>query len=187
MDVLLVDLAGLTLIAGIVWYFFLSRRIETGSAAAMAGVQDVYVTVKGGYSPELIVAQAELPLRIHFRREETAPCSEEIMFPDFGVRRALPAFETTVIELPAAKPGRYGFTCGMDMMHGTLQLGARPSSGMTAEVAASPEAGAGWPVDPLCGMKVDPQHPGATLEKDGKTVYFCHPACRDRFVSQFPA
>jgi YHS domain-containing protein len=36
-------------------------------------------------------------------------------------------------------------------------------------------------------MKVDPQHPGATLEKGGQTVYFCHPACRDRFAAQFPA
>jgi plastocyanin domain-containing protein len=122
MDVLIVNLAGAALIAGIVWYFFLSRKSEAGSASSGPDIQEIHVTVKGGYSPELIVARPGVPLRIHFRREETSPCSEEIVFPDFGIRRPLPAFETTVIDLPPAAPGSYGFACGMDMMHGTLRV-----------------------------------------------------------------
>jgi plastocyanin domain-containing protein len=180
MDVLLVNLAGAGLIAGIVWYFFLSRRPEAAAATAAAGVQEIQVTVKGGYSPDVIVARPGVPLRIHFRREETSACSEEVVFPDFGVRRRLPAFETTVVEIPAAQAGRYGFACGMDMLHGTLQVGEPAAAEAPAPRprAASQED---WPVDPVCGMKVDPEHPAATLVRDDRTFYFCNPGCKDRF------
>ena len=180
MDVLIVDLAGVALIAGIVWYFFLSRKSEAGSASSGPGVQEIHVIVKGGYSPELIAARAGVPLRIHFRREETAPCSEEIVFPDFGIRRHLPPFETTVVEIPAPKPGRYVFACGMDMLHGALSVGAEAPGAPPAPPPASPED---WPVDPVCGMKVDPARPAATLTRDGQTFYFCHPGCKERFES----
>jgi len=122
MDVLWVDLGGALLIAGIVWYFFLSRREDAARATAGAGPQEIHVLVKGGYKPDVIVARPDVPLRIHFRREEASPCSEEVVFPDFGVHRQLPAFETTVIDLPAARAGTYRFACGMDMMRGVLRV-----------------------------------------------------------------
>lgn len=180
MDVLVVNLAGLALIAAIVWWFFLSRRPEAGAASAAAGFQEIRVTVKGGYSPELLLARPGLPLRIHFRREETSACSEEVVFPDFGVRRRLPAFETTVIEIPASPPGRYGFACGMDMLHGTLQVG-EPAAAESPAPKPRPAPREDWPVDAVCGMKVDPERPAATLVRDGRTFYFCNPGCKDRF------
>ncbi len=122
-DVLLVDLAGLLLIAAIVWYFFLSRRPDETATEVAGGVQEVRVTVKGGYSPERIVVRPGVPLRLHFDRQEESPCSAEVVFPDFGVRRSLPAFATTTIDLPAKPAGSYGFACGMDMLHGTLVVG----------------------------------------------------------------
>jgi uncharacterized protein len=36
--------------------------------------------------------------------------------------------------------------------------------------------------DPVCGMQVEKAHPGATLEHDGRTVYFCSPRCAERFA-----
>jgi len=122
MDVLIVNLAGAALIAWIVWYFFLSRREDSALAEGGPGAQEIHVVVKGGYNPGVIVARPDVPLRIHFRREETSPCSEEVVFPDFGIHRHLPAFETTVIDLPPAKAGSYRFACGMDMMRGTLKV-----------------------------------------------------------------
>ena len=122
MDVWIVNLLGAALIGFIAWYFFASRKAQVEQASAGPGTQEIHVLVKGGYNPDLIVARPDVPLRIHFRREETSPCSEEVVFPDFGVHRHLPAFETTVIELPAAKEGTYGFACGMDMMRGTLKV-----------------------------------------------------------------
>jgi len=36
--------------------------------------------------------------------------------------------------------------------------------------------------DPVCGMQVEKQNPGAVLQADGHPVYFCSEHCRDRFL-----
>jgi YHS domain-containing protein len=37
-------------------------------------------------------------------------------------------------------------------------------------------------IDPICGMEVDPDHPGATLvEPHGSVVYFCCESCALKF------
>ncbi|MFZ4984996.1 MAG: heavy metal translocating P-type ATPase [Blastocatellia bacterium] len=37
--------------------------------------------------------------------------------------------------------------------------------------------------DPVCGMKVDPKSAAGHFEFDGRTFYFCHPGCRDKFAA----
>ena len=118
--------AGLVAIAWVNWYFFLAER-GTAVAAARAGapapageVPEVTIAVKGGYSPATVRARAGEPLRLVFDRQETSSCSEEVVFPDFGVRKFLPAFRKTAIELTPPAAGRYEFTCGMGMLHGAL-------------------------------------------------------------------
>ncbi len=37
--------------------------------------------------------------------------------------------------------------------------------------------------DPICGMTVDPKTAAATVERDGKSFYFCSEHCRDAFVA----
>jgi Cu+-exporting ATPase len=37
-------------------------------------------------------------------------------------------------------------------------------------------------IDPVCGMRVDPQGMTATHTHQGRTYYFCSPRCRERFV-----
>ncbi|HEU4568445.1 MAG TPA: permease [Marmoricola sp.] len=37
--------------------------------------------------------------------------------------------------------------------------------------------------DPVCGMEVDSEHPGAQAEHDGHPVFFCSPGCRDQFLA----
>ena len=80
------------------------------------------VRVRGGYSPAVVHARAGVPVRITFLREETASCSERVVFPAFGKSTMLPYGERVVVELPASPPGAYAFTCAMDMLHGTLVL-----------------------------------------------------------------
>lgn len=181
MDVLIVDLAGALLIAAIAWYFFGRRRKDEATAVLRQDRQEVTVTVKGGYVPEVIRVQPGVPLRLLFRREETSACSEEVVFPALGIRRHLPAFETTAIDLPPSAEGTLPFACGMDMMHGTLVVGA-PAGAPSAMPAAGVEERESWPIDPVCGMRVDPARPAATLERDGTTHYFCAVSCRDRFA-----
>jgi plastocyanin domain-containing protein len=83
-------------------------------------VQEVRVTVKGGYTPDTIVVQAGKPVRLQFYRDETADCSERVVFEDFGIDTDLPAFQTTAIEFTPDQPGEFAFRCGMNMLKGLL-------------------------------------------------------------------
>jgi uncharacterized protein len=38
--------------------------------------------------------------------------------------------------------------------------------------------------DPVCGMQVDTQNPGAILQAGGQTTYFCSEHCRERYGDQ---
>jgi plastocyanin domain-containing protein len=111
--------AGILLIALILWYFF-GERERTVAAEGEGNVQQVKITVKGGYAPDLIVVKQGRPVRLEFYRDETASCSEEVIFGDFGIARALPAFKTTAIEFTPDKAGEFTFTCGMNMIRGKL-------------------------------------------------------------------
>lgn len=118
---LLVTVAGLAAIAWINWYFFVAgSRTVAAAALTGTGVQLVGIEVKGGYSPSVVRVQAGRPVRLELHRDETSSCSEEIVLGDFGIRRYLPAHETTAVEFTPEHPGRYDFTCGMGMLHGTL-------------------------------------------------------------------
>lgn len=107
------------LIALILWYFF-GEKVRTVAEVREGGLQEVKVTVKGGYAPDLIVVKRGAPVRLNFYRDETASCSEQVIFGDFGIARDLPAFKTTAIEFTPDKAGEFTFTCGMNMMRGKL-------------------------------------------------------------------
>lgn len=110
---------GLLLIAFVLWFFFGTRQAVTATTGD-SGVQEIRVTVKGGYSPDVIVVKQGKPVRLDFYRDETASCSEQVIFGDFGIARDLPAFKTTPVEFTPEVPGEFTFTCGMNMMRGKL-------------------------------------------------------------------
>jgi plastocyanin domain-containing protein len=116
--------AGLATAAWVNWYFFLADRdsahaVATASAGT-GGTRQVDVVIRGAYSPAAIRVAAGRPVRLVFDRQETSSCSEEIVFPAFGVRKFLPAYEKTSLEVTPPAPGTYDFTCGMGMLHGRL-------------------------------------------------------------------
>jgi plastocyanin domain-containing protein len=117
---ILVILGGLVLIAAIAWYFWGPRQGGVRAATTSSGYQEAMVLVKGGYTPDVIVVQHGKPVRLSFRREETAACSEMVVFNDFGKSAKLPEGETVPIELLPEKPGEYEFTCQMGMFRGKL-------------------------------------------------------------------
>ena len=82
--------------------------------------ETVRVRVRGGYEPSLLRARVGEPLRIVFRREETASCSEHVVFPAFGKSAMLPPFEDVAVELVPERAGVYEFTCQLGMLHGRL-------------------------------------------------------------------
>jgi len=118
---LAVTAAGAGAIAWVLWYFLFSRRPAAAAAAAgQGGVQEIRVLVKGGYTPDTILVQAGKPVRLQFYRDETADCSERVVFEAFGINQALPAFHTTTVEFTPKTPGEYPFRCGMNMLKGLL-------------------------------------------------------------------
>lgn len=110
---------GVILIAFVLWYFF-GKREAVSAQTDESGVQEIKVTVKGGYTPDVIVVKQGKPVRLDFYRDETASCSEQVVFGDFGVAKDLPAFKTTPVEFTPDKAGEFTFTCGMNMMRGKL-------------------------------------------------------------------
>jgi plastocyanin domain-containing protein len=116
---IVVLLGGVTLIGLILWYFFGTRE-QVRAEVRETGLQEVDVTVKGGYAPDTIVVKQGQPVRLNFYRDETSACSEQVVFGDFGVVRDLPAFKTTAVEFTPGKAGEFVFTCGMNMFRGKL-------------------------------------------------------------------
>jgi plastocyanin domain-containing protein len=119
-DRVLVTVFGLALVAVIVWFFWLKKARGTRAAMTSRGYQEAMILVKGGYTPDVIVVQHGKPVRLNFRREETAACSEMVLFPDFNQSAHLPTGEVVQVEFLPETPGEYEFACQMGMFRGKL-------------------------------------------------------------------
>ncbi len=99
------------------WALFAARGRR---AASPAPGQIRRIRIDGDYQPDKVHVRAGEPARLIFRREETAPCSERVVFPDYGISVMLPPFKDVAVDLPASEPGEHEFTCQMQMLHGRL-------------------------------------------------------------------
>ena len=111
---------GLLVVAFIVWFFWLKRAKGMRAAETSEGRQEVMVLVKGGYTPDTIIVRRGKPVRLNFRREETASCSEKVIFADFNKSADLPTGETVPVEFVPVKSGEFDFACAMGMFRGKL-------------------------------------------------------------------
>ena len=114
-----VVVVGAVLLSAGLWRFFFGAK-EASRAELRDGVQEVTVTVKGGYSPNRVEVRQGVPVRLLFDRQETGDCTSRVVFSDFGINKSLPAYATTAVELLPEHVGEFGFVCGMNMVHGTL-------------------------------------------------------------------
>jgi plastocyanin domain-containing protein len=115
-----VTIIGLALSIFIAWFFWFAPKGQTRATAGASGVQEVAVTVKGGYTPDVIVVKAGMPVRLTFTRQESSACSEEVLFPDFNKSSLLPEGQPVALEFTPEKPGEFGFQCKMGMLRGKL-------------------------------------------------------------------
>jgi plastocyanin domain-containing protein len=113
-------LSGIVLTVLIAWYFWFAPKAQTRVAVSESGAQEVAITVKGGYTPDVIVVQKGRPVRFTFTRQESSACSEMVLFPDFNQSAKLPEGEQVNVEFTPDKPGEYGFQCQMGMLRGKL-------------------------------------------------------------------
>src|SRR6266568_2137075 len=141
-----VVVTGLALTGLLGWFFFGPKKAR--SAELVGNVQEVRVTVKGGYSPDLIRVRQGVPLRIVFDRQESGECTSRVVFPDFALNRSLSAYGQTTVELLPDRAGEFGFACGMNMVHGRLIVesstdghGAPSATARANDSSPSPEPG----------------------------------------------
>ncbi|NIP72695.1 MAG: cupredoxin domain-containing protein [Gammaproteobacteria bacterium] len=116
MSAIVVNAAGLAVIALIVWWFWLSgpraRAVETGP---------VDIVVDGGvYSPARVQLKAGRAVTLRFLRKDPSPCAEKVVFDDLGIAEDLPVGQWREIRIVRPAPGEYEFTCQMHMYRGTL-------------------------------------------------------------------
>ena len=72
-------------------------------ATMSGGVQVVEITVRGGFSPDVVRVLPGLPVRLVLDRQEDSGCSARLLVPGLGIDVALPEFERTTVQLPAMK------------------------------------------------------------------------------------
>lgn len=85
-------------------------------------IQEVQITVDGGYSPSVVRVAKGQPVRLVFDRREKSPCSNEVVIGEFGIRRTLPPFAKTTVEFTPDRAGTFSFACGMNMLRGRIEV-----------------------------------------------------------------
>ncbi|AFZ07213.1 hypothetical protein Osc7112_2805 [Oscillatoria nigro-viridis PCC 7112] len=117
---ILVTWAGIGLISLELWWFLLSKPKSQKAITASGGIQEVTVTVDGGYEPSRIVVQAGQPVRLNFHRQDPSSCLEQVLIPDFHIAADLHLNQVTSVEFTPKKAGSYLFSCGMNMFRGEI-------------------------------------------------------------------
>jgi hypothetical protein len=91
--------------------------VTTGSAVVEGGVQKIAVDVTTVYTPNTITLKAGVPAEITFSQAQG--CTQVVQSADLGFSEDLSAGPKTV-KLKALQPGTYAFSCGMQMVYGTI-------------------------------------------------------------------
>jgi len=92
-----IALGGLFLIGAQLWWF-LGSKPKSQKAEISEGVQEVMITVDGGYVPSLVTVKRGQPIRLQFNRRDPSSCLEKVLFPDFHVAQDLVLNQTTPVE-----------------------------------------------------------------------------------------
>jgi plastocyanin domain-containing protein len=114
----IVIIIGISTIAWINWYFFVAQRTALDTSEASG--PKVRITVDGEYIPAIVRIKKDAPVQLIFDRRDGSSCSEEVVLPDFGVRKSLPPYEKTAIDLRPSQAGVFNFRCGMSVLHGRV-------------------------------------------------------------------
>lgn len=101
-----------------------STTDHAAHATAAAATADLQLTVDGtGYHPSSINAPAGKPVRLTIRRTSDEGCGQQIVFPSLDIRRDLPLNQAVTVEFTMPASGSVAFTCGMDMLRGSIVAG----------------------------------------------------------------
>lgn len=113
-DKILVTIAGLAGIAFTYWFFLMKKGKE------VEAYDSIDIVVNGGYSPEVISIPKGKTTKVNFIRKDPNSCLEEVVLPDFKIKKYLPLNQKVEIELTPQQTGEFGYACGMNMFHGKI-------------------------------------------------------------------
>jgi len=100
---------------------FILTGAFTASAQTKKRTQSVTVNLtRRGYSPETFRLRRGIPAKVTFIRQTDDDCGKEVVIPAYGIRRPLPLNQPVTIRFTPKRAGRFGFACGMDMLHGEI-------------------------------------------------------------------
>lgn len=86
------------------------------------GVQYVTINAKGGYSPRVSVAQANIPTKLIVKTNGTYDCSASLVIRSIGYQKILPQTGEEVIDLGTPQSGTIQGLCGMGMYNFALNF-----------------------------------------------------------------
>jgi hypothetical protein len=90
-----------------------------GAATVEGNVRRISVDATNGYDPDVIRLTAGVPAEITF--SQASGCMAQVMSDDLDFYADLTGGPQTVhIEAAALQPGEYSFSCGMQMVFGTI-------------------------------------------------------------------
>jgi membrane fusion protein, heavy metal efflux system len=72
------------------------------------------------FEPATLTMRQSVLARVTFTRISEKTCATEVVFPDYGIKRALPLGQGVVIEFTPKSAGAIDFACGMGMLKGKV-------------------------------------------------------------------
>jgi len=116
MDKIIVSIVGMVGIAAIYWFFF-GKKEE-----AVTAENSMTIAVDGGYKPNVIRLKQGKKTTLTFIRRDANSCLEELVFPDYKIKKYLPMNKPVAITLSPTQKGTSVFHCAMNMFHGRIEV-----------------------------------------------------------------
>lgn len=92
-----------------------------GKAASDPQIQAATIILtEKGYQPGSLRLRPGIRARVTFLRKVEATCGTELILADYGIKRELPLNQPVTIEFTPTKTGDFKFSCGMDMLQGSI-------------------------------------------------------------------
>ena len=82
-----------------------SKGLPPPIATIINGTKVIEIDAKGGYSPRVTLAKANMPTILKVKTQGTFDCSSALRIPKIGYGAVLPASGTTEIEIPPQETG----------------------------------------------------------------------------------
>lgn len=115
----LVNILGIALMVGIVWWFWLWRP---KSIAEVSNSLQAVIVENGSYQPANLVVPVGRKTTLRFRRMDPSPCASTVVFAEWGISADLPLEKEVQVSIEPQSTGVFPFTCQMQMYRGKVHV-----------------------------------------------------------------